>query len=581
MPEKYTRIGTLGENLYTENTPLILEKTALTVNNENGAVFAQVKMKNIGDNVIKAVKVVVSSKDDFGKVLPDTEFTYLDLHLTRDATAGEKTPIFLADNSARSASVRLDTVAFEDGSILSVPKDAPICVIPEQETVAQHFSDVSLCKQYGIKYGIYRRYYNFPMHFHDLWFCSCGTCNRSVEETCYHCGKKIADFDSLDEEELKRERDARLEEERRIAEEKRKKEEERRIAAEAAAKKRKKAFAIGTSIVAACIAFLIVLTTVIIPKQKLNKAMGLLDSGDYDSAYALFEELGNSDAIASSKYDRAIALIDSGDYDSAYALLEEIGNSDAIASSKYDRAIKFIDSGDYEPAYMLLNGLSYKDSEDKLNSIMPQYKQILFSKATVGDTITFGAYEQDNNTSNGKEDIEWKVLAKEDNKILVISKYALDCQPYNTSYTDVTWENCTLRKWLNDSFLNTAFDSKYQELIPSVSVSADKNPECSTNPGNATTDKVFLLSITEVEKYFSSDSARKCKPTKYAVAHGANVDSDNGNCRWWLRSPGARQFFAALVFDNGPVFWIGDRVDSAHVDGEINCVRPAMWINLE
>ncbi len=192
----------------------------------------------------------------------------------------------------------------------------------------------------------------------------------------------------------------------------------------------------------------------------------------------------------------------------------------------------------------------------------------------IGDYITFGRYEQDNNTSNGKEDIEWLVLDKKDGKALVISKYALDCQPYNTSYTDVTWETCTLRKWLNNTFLNAAFTDAEKSLIPTVTVSADKNPKYSTNPGNATQDKVFLLSITEVNEYFNSDSARQCKATAYAEAQGAYVNSSNGNCWWWLRSPGYNQNYAALVLYDGYVYEFGYTVF------QFGAVRLALWIDL-
>ena len=315
----------------------------------------------------------------------------------------------------------------------------------------------------------------------------------------------------------------------------------------AEARKRKRTIAILTPIVLACIAFVIVLTTVIIPKQKLNKAMGLLDAGDYEAAYALLEEIGDNDAIASSKYDRAIALIDAGDYEAAYALL---------------------------------NGLNYKDSVSKLDSIKLPYKKALLSKAQVGSWITFGSYEQDNNTVNGKEDIEWQVLEKDGNRILVISRYALDCQQYNTSYTSVTWETSSLRKWLNGTFLNAAFSAEEQAMIPSVSVSADKNPSYSTSPGNSTTDQVFLLSITEANKYFSSDEARKCALTDYAIAQGAwtyNSNKVDGRaaCWWWLRSPGGSSSSAAYV-RSGSVYAGGFDVIYDTV-----AVRPALWITLD
>lgn len=353
---------------------------------------------------------------------------------------------------------------------------------------------------------------------------------KDADEQIYACQKKI--------EEIKAKEDAdRLEAERKA--------EEHRIAAQIAAKKRKKALAIGIPTASVCIAFVIVLTTVIIPMQKYNKAMRLLDSNDYDSAYALLEEIGNDEAISSNKYDRAIALIDSGDYKSAYTLL---------------------------------NKLNYKDSEAKRLEIRSNYQKMLFSKATVGSTVFFGAYEQDNDTSNGKEDIEWLVLAKSGNKMLVISKYALDCQRYNTSLTSVTWETCLLRKWLNGTFINNAFSAEEQAMIPTVTVSADKNPNYSTDPGNATQDKVFLLSITEANQYFTSDEARKCAPTDYAIAQGADTNDSykaggRATCSWWLRSPGFYQDFAAYVFDGGDV-----REDGYGVSDASEVVRPALWI---
>ena len=173
--------------------------------------------------------------------------------------------------------------------------------------------------------------------------------------------------------------------------------------------------------------------------------------------------------------------------------------------------------------------------------------------AEVGDIVTFGTYEQDSGTSNSKEDIEWLVLAKENNRILVISDKALDCQPYNPSWSDVTWETCSLCEWLNNDFVNDAFSDDEKAMIPTVTVSANKNPKYDTDPGNTAKDRVFLLSIVEAEKYFTSDEARKCIPTEYALSCGA-APSDDGQtkggedtCYWWLRSPGCDQSSAAYV----------------------------------
>ena len=328
---------------------------------------------------------------------------------------------------------------------------------------------------------------------------------KDSDEQIYACQKKIEEIKAKEEAD-------RLEAERKA--------EERRIAAEKAAKKRKKAFAIGTPIVAACIAFLIVLTTVIIPNSKYNAAVALMNNKKYDEAITAFEAMDG-----------------------------------------------------------------YKDSENRLeNCYIGKYGEEKWNKIKnikVGDTYTFGAYEQDNSTSNGKEAIEWTVLDKDGMSLLLISKQALDCQQYNTSYTDVTWESCSLRKWMNGTFLNKAFNAEEQAQIQNTTVSADKNPEYNTNPGNATTDKVFLLSINEVEKYFNSDEARKCAPTAYAKAQGAYTSdsyktaSGAATCWWWLRSPGLTQNYAANVNNDGSVYSYGNLVFNDDV-----AVRPALWINL-
>ena len=352
---------------------------------------------------------------------------------------------------------------------------------------------------------------------------------KDADEQIYACQKKIEELKAKEEAE-------RLEAERKA--------EEHRIAVEKAKKKAKKVFIAIASVACVCAVFLILLKTVIIPKQKYNQAMELISSGDYDSAYEL---------------------------------LEELGKSEDIASNKYDRAIKYIDSGDYKTACILLNGLSYKDSAEKLKSA----KQVLLKNPKVGDIVYFGAYEQDNNTSNGKELIEWLVLAKEKNRILVISDKALDFQTYNSSITSVTWETCTLRKWLNNDFINAAFSDDEKAMIPTVTVSADKNPQYDTDPGNATKDKVFLLSIVEAEKYFTSDEARVCVPTEYAISNGACTSDSytkggKATCWWWLRSPGYDQYDAAGVHIDGDVHELG-----LCVSGGGDAVRPAMWISID
>ena len=313
-----------------------------------------------------------------------------------------------------------------------------------------------------------------------------------------------------------------------------------RIAVEKRAKKIKKIAVISAPIVCVCIVFVIVLNTVNIRKQKYNNALDMIESGDYEAGYAI---------------------------------LEELGENKAIQSNKYDRAIKLIDSGDYQTAYVLLNGIEYKDSAEKLQSV----KQLLRTKVIPGDTIFFGKYEQDNDTSNGKEDIVWLVLDKKDDKVLLISKYALADKEFDEGRTYTTWEKSSLRKWLNEDFINDAFNSEEQSKLQITNVSADKNPKLDVDSGNATTDKVFLLSAVEVEKYFPSEEERKI---------AVNNKGKHYLKPWWLRTSGytpqvyrvdvrSSIYNASLVYVDGAINYEGYSVNLEYG------VRPAMWISID
>ena len=124
----------------------------------------------------------------------------------------------------------------------------------------------------------------------------------------------------------------------------------------------------------------------------------------------------------------------------------------------------------------------------------------------VGDIIKFGHYEQDGNLENGKEEIEWQVLKVESDRVLVVSKYALDCKKYDETKYAVTWEESTLRKWLNDDFLNEAFTMEEQEKIPIVYLENRSNPYWGTAGGYNTNDRIFCLSLDEMESCFGDYS---------------------------------------------------------------------------
>ena len=193
----------------------------------------------------------------------------------------------------------------------------------------------------------------------------------------------------------------------------------------------------------------------------------------------------------------------------------------------------------------------------------------------VGGIVTFGSYEQDNDLTNGSEPIEWIVLDVQDGKSLLISRYVLDCQQYHSQQGSVTWETSSLRQWMNDTFLSNAFNAAEQDMICTVTVSADKNPAFTViDPGNPTEDMIFVLSINEANAYFATDEERQCTPTEYAKEHEQNDLDTYGAWRWLLRSPGRYVTLVADVTIDGKVDLSGVNLTYQYA------VRPALWVTL-
>ena len=304
--------------------------------------------------------------------------------------------------------------------------------------------------------------------------------------------------------------------------------------------------------------------------QLLNIGEYYYATQQYDKAEAVYAKVVGTGAAAQRLYELGQYYELLGDHEAAVRCYEEAGNYEDAVQKIYQFAEAEMEARNWEAAKALYAQISDKmDVDDRIR--ICDY-EIRF---TIGNYVEFGTYPQ---TSGGSDAtaIEWLVLARDGNSALLISRYGLDAQPYNVEYTDITWENCTLRKWLNETFFNTAFGADERAAIQSTNVPADRNPEYDTDPGNATTDKVFLLSIDEVDRYFSSDAARKCQPTAYAVENGAGAYSNSSNCWWWLRSPGNYQNRAARVDIGGSVSSNG-----IYVDYNFDCVRPALWVNLE
>ena len=180
----------------------------------------------------------------------------------------------------------------------------------------------------------------------------------------------------------------------------------------------------------------------------------------------------------------------------------------------------------------------------------------------VGDVFSFGSYEQ--NKSSGADAIQWIVLEKSADRMLVISKYLLDCRLYHSQNERIDWSSCSLRTWLNDTFYNTAFTDTEKERILVTS-----------NADTFTSDHIFLLSVDETERYFPTKADRICQATHYAVERDAYVNTSTGGSWWLLRTPGIDSEHVMSVNSDGTIDYEGGKVASKR-----GTVRPVMWIKL-
>lgn len=214
-----------------------------------------------------------------------------------------------------------------------------------------------------------------------------------------------------------------------------------------------------------------------------------------------------------------------------------------------------------------------KPSEEAENATGQSQSANPYANLSIGKIVEIGTYEQDNRQANGAEPIEWKVLDIQNGEALLISNYILFCGKYNETWASLGWDRCSLRTWLNDSFYKTSFSQNEKKYILESVVSAESNPQYRTGEGNDTSDKVFILSISEAQKYLSGGS-QNGYATAFAVHDGVYVFK-NGISWYWLRSPGEDRTKAAYVTSEGEINKKGLSFESS--DGG---VRPAIKINM-
>ena len=256
---------------------------------------------------------------------------------------------------------------------------------------------------------------------------------------------------------------------------------------------------------------------------------------------------------------------------------EAVGDEQAAGKTK-DTALKGEKAGDGYDADKK-DGIS---ADDDSGSTMEKLREDLLRGKR---TLVFGIYPQ--GATGEVKPLSWRVLDVKGSRALLITEKLIDAVPYNSVRESVTWETCTLRKWMNEVFIKKAFSEDEASHIAEMPIVNNKNMVYNTDGGVDTTDRVFALSIEEAMRYFSGDNDRMAEVTPYAAARGSYYYILNerrmlgryGQARktgwWWLRSPGFYSHLAAYVFTGGAI-----SEDGRYVVLSAGSVRPALWLNL-
>lgn len=243
----------------------------------------------------------------------------------------------------------------------------------------------------------------------------------------------------------------------------------------------------------------------------------------------------------------------------------------SVKDAAYHDAEALMEAGDFVGATMAYRELGdYKDSSDMAREASVQARSKLFGGIVKGDTLELGTYEQDNDTSNGSEPIEWLVLDVQDDRVLLISQYALCERPYcDSRQEDNSWQNSSLRQWLSADFKDSAFT----------------DAECSLFLAEAP----FCLDESEARRFFATPDSRICMETAYASAKGDNprdvggdYHTSGGATGWWLRQE---------ISSDEPYYYCAPHVsyegEVVSSKGNLNLmanhycsVRPAIWVYL-
>ena len=308
------------------------------------------------------------------------------------------------------------------------------------------------------------------------------------------CRKRFRD---LNEEHMRRLEEQRLEE---LARAQAKRLAEEQALAKAISRQNTIKTLIGLAAAAAVLAVL-VLFTVVIPNNKYEQAVQLMEAGDYVQAAELFEDLGNREdslqRYQECSYQHALELYAARDFENALTAFEDLQD--------------------------------YQNSADYCTALRRCILAEPLRQAQVGDTVHFASYNS-SIYSDERSPIPWLVLDIQDGKMLLLSNTYLSKDHYHVVLMgEPVWETCSIRERLNAQLINKFFTEEEKELILLTDITTEANPEFGTAGGPDTQDRLFLLSYNEVMQYLPEPEDRLFDGNEWLLRN-LGKDSDRAVC---------------------------------------------------
>lgn len=365
---------------------------------------ARIEFRNMAYGTITAVKFEANGYNAFGDVIqiagkPTFDIVAQDLNIAPKKYA--KLDSVLPSKDIRKLDLKLKQVRYANGKIVNVQPEEIVTYeledidenrekLNQQErearTVLKRRLDEAVC---------------FSKPYGRNWICICGYLNRNTDTICKCCGCR--EVEMLEEYSEKRVTE-KVEEKRRKAaaeqakreaeqikfeaEQKRQREEQERREAEERAKAAKRgkiiAGVVGAVTICGVTGFL-VNEMVIIPKDKYNHAVSMMESEMYQEAALEFSELGSykdaSEKANEANYENACKLLDEKSYDEAKSAFKELGDykdsadkitevEDAKKQEKYDTAMILKEQGKTDKAIEIFETLGdFSDAADQIKGI--------------------------------------------------------------------------------------------------------------------------------------------------------------------------------------------------------------------